>query len=778
METKSSKDEAVNLARRGFAVFPIKPRDKTPATEHGFKDASTDPAVVGRLFAKRPDLNVGIATGPASGVWVLDVEAEGIGDLDRLQQQHGKLPETVVSITGGGGLHYLFAYNGVQITNRTKVGGVAIDVRGDGGYIVTPPSIHNSGKRYEWERAPGSVSVAQAPEWLVEWVTNRTSTAATTAAATTSTTTSVSDIVPDRAAKYLAKLPPAISGQGGHDQTFHAACVLVLGFALSPEQALPLLRQWNQTCEPPWNDRDLDHKLTDANKKGGPRGWLLDGKPYLGHDPDLRRFFRQHDSTPAAETDDPDAIDLPEPVEWPVLDQHAYQGIAGQIVSMIEPETEADPVAILTQLLVAVGSMFGRGSFFRVEGTSHHANLFAVLVGTTARGRKGTSEGRVRQILRSVDAEWTDANIKTGLVSGEGLVWSVRDPIYRTENIKEKGRIVGTEEVLADAGVEDKRLLVIESEFASTLRVCKRETNTLSPTLRSAWDSGTLRTMAKNSPAKATDAHISIVAHITAEELRVMLAEVDGFNGFANRFLWVAVRRSKFLPDGGRDLDLTAYGDRLALAVEKARSGGRMERDQGAAALWRRSYPELADDDASGLLAAVTSRAEAQVLRLSMIYALLDCGLTIKEEHLQAALAVWRYCRSSAAMIFGHYGDPLEGKVLEVIRQQPGAGRREIHKALGGHTRGTTLVDTLARLRDAGKIRVEKVETGGRTAERWFSCEQSELSELRCAESTATPQREALSSHSSHNSQAWSEFAGFNGKPETSENGEFEEFNV
>ena len=189
METKSSKDEAVNLARRGFAVFPIKPRDKTPATEHGFKDASTDPAVVGRLFAKRPDLNVGIATGPASGVWVLDVEAEGIGDLDRLQQRHGKLPETVVSITGGGGLHYLFAYNGVQITNRTKVGGVAIDVRGDGGYIVTPPSIHNSGKRYEWERAPGSVSVAQAPEWLVEWVTNRTSTAATTAAATTSTTT-------------------------------------------------------------------------------------------------------------------------------------------------------------------------------------------------------------------------------------------------------------------------------------------------------------------------------------------------------------------------------------------------------------------------------------------------------------------------------------------------------------------------------------------------------------------------------------------------------------
>lgn len=141
-----------------------------------------------------------------------------------------------------------------------------------------------------------------------------------------------------------------------------------------------------------------------------------------------------------------------------------------------------------------------------------------------------------------------------------------------------------------------------------------------------------------NSPAVATDAHISVIGHITQDELQRTLAECEGFNGFANRFLWLAVRRSKLLPDGGQDLDQTRHAPRLALAAEQARSVDRMQRDQAAAALWRQVYGELADDQTSGLLGAVTSRAEAQVLRLSMTYALLDGYGTISECHLRAAL--------------------------------------------------------------------------------------------------------------------------------------------
>jgi hypothetical protein len=485
-------------------------------------------------------------------------------------------------------------------------------------------------------------------------------------------------------------------------------------------------------------------------------------------------------SSTEAVVEDVDTQELPEPEEWPVLDQDAYQGIAGRIVRSIEPETEADPVAILAQLLVMAGNLVGRQPYFVVEGTSHHANLFAVLVGSTARGRKGTSEGRVRQLLRSVDDKWNLDNVKTGLVSGEGLVWNVRDERW--------GKNKKGEEELLDEGVEDKRLLVVEPEFAAVLRVCRRETNTLSPTLRSAWDSGTLRTLAKNSPAKATDAHISIIGHITVEELRRALAEVDGFNGFANRFLWVAVRRSKLLPDGGRDLDLSPYADRLALAVERARSDGRMQRDETAAALWRQAYAKLADDDAGGLLAAVISRAEAQVLRLSMIYALLDGSSTIRQEHLRAALAVWWYCRRSAAIIFGRGGDPLEQKVLDAIRRQPGAGRREIHRTLGNHVRAATLVGILAKLRDAGKARPEIVSQigSGRPTERWFPCELCELCEQTLdAQRTYNPQG-GISSQSSQGSQGWSEFAGFSGGDQQVEepvvedqgNGEWEELTL
>jgi hypothetical protein len=733
-EAGSTVKAALDLAGRGWAVFPIKPNDKTPATKHGFKDASTEPAVVEKLFAKRSGCNVGIATGPASGLWVLDLDGpEGIKALDELERQHGKLPETVSAITGGGGRHLYFTCNGTEVKNRTKIREVPIDVRGAGGYVVVPPSIHPSGRRYEWERSPDSTPIATAPEWLLKLVSNSdNSTVSNSSGKPVPLTFTVSGgTVEDLATAPGARGPTGPGDKGNR----HDTALRLIGSAIGRGGDLcEVARQaveWGRRCSPPMSDDEVLKIVSDLSQKQGTR-------------------------IEAAVRDEVEAAPLPEPVPWPILDKDAYQGLTGEVVRKIEPETEADPVAILIQLLVMAGNLVGRLAHYVVEGTFHHANLFAVLVGSTARGRKGTSEGRVRQLLRFVDERWNLDNIKTGLVSGEGLVWNVRDPIYKVENVKEKGKVVGTEEVLSDPGIDDKRLLVIEQEFAAVLRVCRRETNTLSPTLRSAWDSGILRTLAKNSPAKATDAHISIIGHITQEELRRALAEVDGFNGFSNRFLWVAVRRSKLLPDGGQDLDLSTYAERLALAVERARSVERLRRDEQAAALWRQTYAELADDDSAGLLAAVTSRAEAQVLRLSMIYALLDGSGMILEQHLRAALAVWRYCRHSARLIFGDAGgDPLLDMVLNLVCRTPGISRRDIHRATGNHVKAEVLVLTLARLRDAGKIRAETTPApgAGRPTERWYPCEQCELCELiPTAQQPHNPQG-GNSSQSSQSSQ-------------------------
>lgn len=177
----------------------------------------------------------------------------------------------------------------------------------------------------------------------------------------------------------------------------------------------------------------------------------------------------------------------PEPQirEWPKpLGSEAFHGVLGEIVRAIEPHSESDPVALLVQLLVATGNALGRGPHWTVESSRHALNLFAVFVGETSKARKGTSWGHARRIVTDADSSWA-ARIVSGLSSGEGLIWQVRDPIEKREPVKKKGRIDGYETVVVDEGVEDKRLTVVEPEFASTLRVAGRDGSTLSSTVPS-----------------------------------------------------------------------------------------------------------------------------------------------------------------------------------------------------------------------------------------------------------------------------------------------------
>ena len=290
---------------------------------------------------------------------------------------------------------------------------------------------------------------------------------------------------------------------------------------------------------------------------------------------------------------------------WPEkLDEAAYCGLAGEIVRAIEPETEADPAAILLQVLVAFGVHVGRGPHVRIEGDQHHANLFALIVGETSKARKGTSWGRVREIFSRVP-DWPQ--VVDGLSSGEGLKWAVRDRVTKTEH--DKGGFV--QEVETDPGVTDKRLLVVEAEFAQVLRQAARAGNTLSATIRSAWDSGNLRTLTRHDPITATGAHISIVGHITADELRAELTATDSANGFANRFLFMCARRSKALPFGGDPIDrgtLDGFVRRIAGAVHHAHTLGAVGMAPSARDAWSAVYARLSEGY-SGLFGAWHSRS-------------------------------------------------------------------------------------------------------------------------------------------------------------------------
>ena len=186
-----------------------------------------------------------------------------------------------------------------------------------------------------------------------------------------------------------------------------------------------------------------------------------------------------------------------------------------------------------------------------------------------------------------------------------------------------------------DSGVSDKRLLVFESEFASPLQVMAREGNTLSVVMRQAWDTGNLLHDDEEFACDSNRCSCFNCGHITRDELRRELSTTEMGNGFANRFLWVCTTRSQELPEGGNltDADLAPLVEGLKDAVQFAQTVGEMKRDSAIKEMWAKTYHELTEGR-QGLLGAVTSRAEAQTMRLACIYALLDKSAIVREEHL------------------------------------------------------------------------------------------------------------------------------------------------
>jgi len=125
---------------------------------------------------------------------------------------------------------------------------------------------------------------------------------------------------------------------------------------------------------------------------------------------------------------------------WPAPPAaEAFLGLAGDLIRVIEPHSEADAVALLVQFLAAFGNCVGRGPHIEIEADSHHTNLFGVLVGRSAKARKGTSWGHIRRLFEAVDPDWASERCQSGLSSGEGLIWAVRDPVEKPKPAKEGG---------------------------------------------------------------------------------------------------------------------------------------------------------------------------------------------------------------------------------------------------------------------------------------------------------------------------------------------------
>jgi hypothetical protein len=395
------------------------------------------------------------------------------------------------------------------------------------------------------------------------------------------------------------------------------------------------------------------------------------------------------------------------------LAEAAYHGIAGEFVHLVEPHTEADNAALIFQFLAYAGNAFGDRAFYLIEETRHYPNLFVTLVGATATARKGTSRKRIQRLMREAAPTWDADCTSSGLSTGEGLIARVRDPEYGTNK---KG-----ETELLHQGCKDKRLLVVEEEFSRPLRAMERSNNTLAAVLRQAWDGDRLSILTREDPIKANGAIVSVIGHITAEELKAELTATNTANGLGNRFLWPLVTRSKSLPFGGDDCAgaIAQLAARLRQTIEGV-AHGIIRFDETARLQWPAAYETLTEEH-PGLVGAMTARSAAQTIRVALIFALLDQQHLIGSAHLAAAIEIIRYSNESVRIIFGDAtGNSIADAILSALRASPsGLSRTDInHDLFGRNVPAERIAQAIGDLLTAGRIRKERRDTtGGRPAD-------------------------------------------------------------
>jgi Protein of unknown function (DUF3987)/Bifunctional DNA primase/polymerase, N-terminal len=428
-------------------------------------------------------------------------------------------------------------------------------------------------------------------------------------------------------------------------------------------------------------------------------------------------------ATPAAVAKATPAKRLPIRSAFPVPDEAMFYGVAGEIVNSVDPYTEACRPAVLTHLLAGCGVMIGRGPRMVAGWAVHPPGVWALVVGGTSLGAKGTASATADAFLRAADSDFMTDRVLPAVSTGEGLIHLVRDPTD------------------GDEGAPDKRLLVLLPEFRTVMAQGRRDTNTLTATLRQAWDSPyRLSIPTRNQPEKATGALIVMVADVTPGEFRAKVDPSEIAGGSLNRFLFIASRTSKDLPDEPEypREELDGYAKRLREAIDAARDLGekRLQFTLPARQLWKSRYTELKNplgaqsEDEEGLIASVVTRARPHVMRVALTYALLDQAQVIDDDHLAAALALWKYSLDSALWLF-RTASPDLIRLQQFIDDAGPAGRSraDISNLFGRHLDAKELDRLLDQLGSEYEIRTIPTSGRSRTVYARTSGETSEESE-------------------------------------------------
>lgn len=389
-------------------------------------------------------------------------------------------------------------------------------------------------------------------------------------------------------------------------------------------------------------------------------------------------------------------------------------GDVGAFVNALHTNVECNKEPLLIQLLALFGNCIGRSSHFTAAADRHFTNLFAIVVGKSARGRKGQSLNMVKQLFYDAEPEWSTSRIKKGLSSGEGLISHIKDDI----------QIDVQSGVEINQGEVDKRLLIVESEFSSVLKMTQRDGNILSQVLRDAWDSSPLEILTKNNPIRVKEPFVSVIGHITEAELTRYLNSTEIANGLANRFIFIKAQIDKKLPDPEPiDVELKKYLiNHLKTSIAHSKKVGKIDFNAEAKNHWFDLYKSISNDDCS-IVGSLTARQESQIRRLAMIIALFNGKSYIDLNSLIFAEKIFEYSINTLKNIYGvSMGDPLTDRILDLVKSSPdGLTKTELHKELSRNYQKGNLDNSLKLLKSQFLLDCKKRQgpTGAPT-EIWF----------------------------------------------------------
>ncbi len=394
------------------------------------------------------------------------------------------------------------------------------------------------------------------------------------------------------------------------------------------------------------------------------------------------------DFAAAATASENDASDVPMIAHRspPQPDPACLYGLIGDVALTGSDNSETNPFAIAANFMAYLSCAIGRSAYLPIGNTGHHTRLFCLHVGRSGRGRKGDALSlvmRLDQALRALNADVAPQIHRGGLSTREGLVALIHD-----------GYKQGAQEV---APIEDKRLWVVESEFANVLHQSRRGGNTLSAALRDCWDGVSLKPATKTNRLSASQPHLCLSGAISPTELMGLMTAREMTNGFANRFLMIWAERSQILPfpKATSQAKVDSLARKVLEILEFVRADEYYVRDElrlelTAQAQWRYAHlyrGELNDECGSDLISGLLERRAPMLLRLAMLFALSDLQLRIDAVHIDAAMAWMQYMAASVRYVFVSAAEEekialarkLSNQLFDFLRTRGAATRSQIN---------------------------------------------------------------------------------------------------